>query len=132
MKLVLRNRPEFAGPLFLDLTPGKTQEQDPMQKIDPSTYAAWLRTVFERAGGGLEVMTTHSIRRSAAQWAKRCGVSDSTIMAVGFWRDMTTMLVYLELGQLRRNAMIDEAPDGIDPIERFWSSSSLRIVANSN
>lgn len=29
--------------------------------------------------------TTHSIRRSAAQWAARCGADDSTIKRAGRW-----------------------------------------------
>jgi len=29
--------------------------------------------------------TTHSIRRSAARWATRCGADDSTIKRAGRW-----------------------------------------------
>lgn len=29
--------------------------------------------------------TTHSIRRSAARWAARCGADDSTIKRAGRW-----------------------------------------------
>jgi len=43
------------------------------------TFLQMSKTLFEKD------FTTHSIRRSAARWAARCGADDSTIKRAGRW-----------------------------------------------
>ncbi len=49
------------------------------------TYKRWLHDFFRYVGGGMAGCSSHSVRKSAASWATRCGASDPEIQRVGRW-----------------------------------------------
>ena len=61
-------------------------------------------------------MSSHSIRRSAARWARRCGASDRILLEVGRWKDWNQLKTYL--GEGEDDIELDE--DGKDPVLKFW------------
>ncbi|XP_067023427.1 uncharacterized protein [Acropora muricata] len=67
--------------------------------------------------------TTHSIRRSAARWAARCGANDSSIKRAGRWKSNSFELYT----QDARAEMIKEHHDG-QPVSdhKIWMFKPLR------
>ncbi|XP_078384198.1 uncharacterized protein LOC144666684 [Oculina patagonica] len=67
--------------------------------------------------------TTHSIRRSAARWAARCGANDSSIKRAGRWKSNSFELYT----QDARAEMIKEHHDGQPVLDhKMWLFKPLR------
>ncbi|XP_066021558.1 uncharacterized protein [Pocillopora verrucosa] len=81
------------------------------------TFLEMSKALFEKE------FTTHSIRRSAARWAARCGADDSTIKRAGRWKSSSFELYT----QDARAEMIKEQHDG-NPIfdHKMWMFKPLR------
>ena len=72
---------------------------------------------YEPAAG----CTPHSIRRSAAQWAGRCGADINDVRNCGRWKTMEMVIRYMAQGALQREQyQNDEDGDGQDPIFRMF------------
>jgi hypothetical protein len=63
--------------------------------------------------------SSHSIRRSAAQWAARCGVDILKIRDIGRWTSFDHMALYVAEGN-RESKRILKKYGGIDPIYKVW------------
>ena len=64
--------------------------------------------------------SSHSVRRSAANWANRSKVDRSMIMDVGRWNDLTTLFKYLMQGNAEIRRYQIENSNWEDPICRIW------------
>ena len=68
--------------------------------------------------------SNHSIRRSAAQWAGRCGAREMDVRNAGRWRSMVVLAKYMAQGAMERDAYEDLADDvdgqELDPIFRMF------------
>ncbi|XP_048581648.1 uncharacterized protein LOC116614190 isoform X2 [Nematostella vectensis] len=62
--------------------------KDNRRALPSKRSVASYRTIFSKMTKALfeKPYTTHSIRRSAARWAARCGADDSTIKRTGRWK----------------------------------------------
>ncbi|XP_048589425.1 uncharacterized protein LOC125556683 isoform X2 [Nematostella vectensis] len=62
--------------------------KDNRRALPSKRSVASYRTIFSKMTKALfeKPYTTHSIRRSAARWAARCGADDSTIKRAGRWK----------------------------------------------
>jgi hypothetical protein len=81
-------------------------------------YNKRLKEVFQNTAG-LENCTGHSIRRTAAQWARRCGADLFVIKNVGRWASLDNLALYLiEADEKARARMRNNG--GRDPVRDFW------------
>ena len=116
----LRASKHVSGPLF-------------QRKGSAISEAEWIRMTnhwFETAGirtrgwKGVRKPTgcsNHSIRRSAAQWAGRCGAREMDVRNAGRWRSMQILAKYMAQGAVQREEYEDD--DGTqrsDPIFEMW------------
>jgi hypothetical protein len=92
-------------------------------------YVVGGREDLRRADGspGPPGCTNHSIRRSGAQWAGRCGASEVAIRNAGRWRSMNQMVKYLGQGQEARATAL-ESNGGIDPIARRFCFKEVSVA----
>lgn len=104
------------GPLFPLTNEGCVS--DPLEMMTAGQWGAWIQKVFDRAGGILKMCTSHSIRRSAAQWACRCGAELHDVMRGGLWQTVQQLMAYLKEGKMVNQDRIDES--GHDDVENFW------------
>jgi hypothetical protein len=77
-----------------------------------------LKNVFKKAG--MPKFSSHSVRRTAAQWAAQCGADLKTIMDVGRWVDINVVRKYVGQGQADHTRLVAETTDGKDPIGFVW------------
>ena len=104
------------GPLFPLTIEGRVS--DPLEEMTPGQWGAWIQKVFVRAGGVLASCTTHSIRRSAAQWACRCGANLEQVMRGGLWETLQQLSDYLNEGRMVNYDRVNRV--GHDDVENFW------------
>lgn len=65
--------------------------------------------------------TNHSIRRSAAQWAGRCGARELDVRNAGRWKSMKVLATYMAQGALQRDEYEDSGDAAtLDPIFKTW------------
>lgn len=62
--------------------------------------------------------TNHSIRRSSAQWAGRCGARELDVRNNGRWKTMELLAIYM--GQGAYKAAEAKEAEGYDPLEKIW------------
>jgi hypothetical protein len=86
-----------------------------LPKMTSTTYQGNLKKMF----GKHTCYSSHSVRRSAAQWAGRCGLGELTIRDIGRWCSLDTMGRYVAEGK-RMKAEMEVDHGGIDPIVNFW------------
>lgn len=80
-------------------------------------FTEMSKTLFETE------FSTHSIRRSAARWAARCGANDTSIKRAGRWKSNSFELYT----QDARAEMIKEHHDGHPPRDhKMWMFKPLR------
>jgi hypothetical protein len=88
-----------------------------IESLSAHTFMTDLKSLFK--GAGLPTCSSHSIRRSAAQWARRCGADIVVIRNVGRWVDLRNLLAYIAEAEMisrdrrRRN-------NGVDPVRNVW------------
>ena len=71
-------------------------------------------------GANVSEASTHSIRKSAAVWAARCGAEEYQIREAGRWNAGDTYLVYVKSGK-ELAALANSRKDGsMDPIRKIW------------
>ena len=65
--------------------------------------------------------STHSIRRSAAQWGGRCQATVQDVRCAGRWKTVGELLKYMGQGALQREQYEnDDEVEGQDPIFRMF------------
>ena len=85
------------------------------------------KNVVEQAGRGV---TNQGIRRSAAQWAGRCGCQLILDLANnGRWKTLDTIAVYMGQGAKKRKEA--EFAHGTDPIFRTWVWKPVTVAGIS-
>ena len=100
---------------------GRYDPTKPIWTMNSSKYQKILKKVFKWVANAYNddrflYMSSHSIRRSAARWARRCGASDRILLEVGRWKDWNQLKTYL--GEGEDDVELDE--DGKDPVLKFW------------
>ena len=63
--------------------------------------------------------TNHSIRRTAAQWAGRCGAKEVDVRNAGRWKTMEELAKYMAQGHVDK-ATAQRKANGEDPIRKIW------------
>jgi len=106
-----------SGPLFQRLVKGKG-----CLPVTDTIWCGMTNHWFAKAGirvqggGGSEGnprmpasgATNHSIRRSAAQWAGRCGAREMDVRNAGRWRSMAILAKYMAQGAVQREEYEDD------------------------
>ena len=72
----------MTGPLF------------PIRKSE--NFQKRLKTLFKAAG--LPKCSSHSVRRTASQWAIRCGIDTKKLVDIGRWLDFNEVRKYVGQG----------------------------------
>mmetsp|Transcript_17222 Transcript_17222/g.36455 ORF Transcript_17222/g.36455 Transcript_17222/m.36455 type:complete len:502 (+) Transcript_17222:36-1541(+) len=70
--------------------------------------------------------TNHSIRRSAAQWAGRCGARELDVRNNGRWKTMELLALYMGQGPIAMAKALEE--HDFDPIEKIWWYQAATIA----
>ena len=126
------------GPLFQSYEGGKLTGK-------PMTTTQWCGAttkLFTAAGlyvpahtnaDGVRIpasgVTNHGIRRSATQWAGRCGGKQLDVMNNGRWKTLEEMAKYMAQGATMRKR--HEQDSGADPIFSTWVWKPVTIGAES-
>jgi hypothetical protein len=88
-----------------------------IQSVTSTNFMKDLKQLFMAAG--LTPCSSHSIRRSAAQWARRCGADLSVIRNIGRWVEYSNLLLYIaEAEKISREKRRNN--NGRDPLWDFW------------
>jgi hypothetical protein len=98
-----------------------------IQKFTSETYRKHLKALFKAAD--LPDSSSHSVRRSAAQWAFRCCEESLIVRNVGRWVSLDNVVAYLCEGTRRLTEYLDEHGLTIDPIGEFWFFNSRTMVS---
>lgn len=99
---------------------------DPMMPFPcGATHTGCLSTIFEALD--LEC-SSHSIRRSAAQWAVRCSADLNIVRNVGCWKTIQILLICLAEGKKKAEQATLDSEDGSDPVFAFWAFNFLSMV----
>lgn len=85
---------------------------------DSNLFQRRLKTLFKKAG--LNKCSSHSVRRTAGQWAIRCGVDLKVLVDVGRWIDFNEARRYVGQGQSAHRDAVHDSVDGKDPVGRVW------------
>ena len=127
------------GPLFQHFTAGEPDGRH----LPETTWTGATRRMFTAAGlytpgyvdedTGHRVLaqgvTNHGIRRSACQWAGRCGAKETDVMNNGRWKTVTEMIKYMAQGATTRNR--HELDSGTDPIFKTWVWKPVTMASES-
>mmetsp|Transcript_22544 Transcript_22544/g.64860 ORF Transcript_22544/g.64860 Transcript_22544/m.64860 type:complete len:240 (+) Transcript_22544:98-817(+) len=89
--------------------------------LSSADYQRLLKRVFifvadETGDDYFRYLSSHSLRRTAARWARRCGADERVLLDVGRWKDWNQLKTYLGEG----DDDIERDEDGKDPILKFW------------
>lgn len=71
-------------------------------------------------GAGVFDATTHSIRKSAAVWAARCGAEEYQIREAGRWNSGDTYMIYVKSGKAIASLAASRKDGSLDPIRKIW------------
>ena len=100
---------------------GRYNKENRLWDLASTDYQRVLKKIFiwiadETGDDYFRYMSSHSIRRTAARWARRCGADDRVLLDVGRWKDWNQLKTYL--GEGDDDIELDD--DGKDPILKFW------------
>lgn len=84
--------------------------------LTSDTWRNTLRTLFHKAG---YKCSSHSIRRSAAMWASRCGLGFDVIKDIGRWASSEELSKYLAEGRILEERKYADDEVG-DHLIGFW------------
>ena len=115
------------GPLFPFTVEGTVKF--PLEEMKEGQWKGWVHKVFDRVGGLLATCSAHSIRRSGAQWAGRCGADLDAILQGGLWVTYDNLLTYIQEGRLTAKELVAE--QGEDPIFKFWVWERTRFATTA-
>lgn len=86
-----------------------------------NTYQRWLREVYKYTGGDLAECSSHSVRKSSASWAARCGKGEAEVQRVGRWAlNSTSFRLYIEHGVALSARHLGRLRQTADPVFKFW------------
>jgi integrase len=119
--LSLYNEGIHCGPIFPFMWSNDTTTDQPVQNMKTHQYTRWISLLFEYVGGAMADCTSHSIRRSAAMWAARCGVRQYEIQMGGRWCIKTTsFILYVNDGVNEATKIRMRTGVLVDPVRAFW------------
>lgn len=98
--------------------PNKWKDGPILPSIGSKTYQKHLKKLFQLAG--VPQYSSHSFRRSGAQWAARCGVEMADIKDIGRWMSYTNLEKYVAEGRRYNEERMNESGCDEDPIIYFW------------
>jgi hypothetical protein len=108
------------GPIFPGLDRSHTKVNIGT-RMGTGTYKRWLHDFFRYVGGGMAGCSSHSVRKSAASWATRCGASDPEIQRVGRWAILSVSFRrYLDHGITIQKKYLGVLRQTHDPVFHFW------------
>ena len=85
-------------------------------------YERWVTAIFRYTGGKTASCSSHSIRRSSAVWAARCGASETEVQRVGRWKlGSTSFRRYVEDGMSISRRFLGSARRTADPVFKFFA-----------
>jgi len=93
--------------------------------ISATTYQGHLKLVFHKIGVDC---SSHSIRRTGAQLAARCGCDLDVIRDIGRWVCVNHVADYLAEGRAFRHRMMQEHDE--DPISKVWVFNPLTALSS--
>lgn len=123
------------GAIFQQDTPDpETGNPTPTgENMVPTVWEKMTDAIFKAAGmydptkpAGERGCTNHSIRRSAAQWAGRCGAGELAVRNNGRWKTLEMLMLYIAQGRTS-NSHAKEANEGGDPIEKIWVFKEVHV-----
>ena len=113
----------------LRLEKGEDISKGPIcSKMTTDTYQEKLRDLGKLADLKL---SSHSLRCTGAQWAKRCGADLDHIRNIGRWVDTGTLMGYIAEA-LNAQTIAMNMNNGIDPVWNFWffdTNSQIHTIA---
>ena len=84
-------------------------------------YERWITAIFRHMGGKTALCSSHSVRRSAAVWAARCGASETEVQRTGRWKiGSTSFRRYVEDGMAISRRFLGAARRTLDPVFKFF------------
>jgi hypothetical protein len=86
--------------------------------VTAATYRNHLKAMFRLAG--VPQYSSHSFRRSGAQWAARCGLDVNMIKDIGRWCDLAMVERYIAEGTAYAQQRMDDLGATTDPVLEFW------------
>jgi hypothetical protein len=105
------------------------------KRCSEKTYQKHIKELFQKIpkspGASPIVCSSHSVRRSAAQFASRCGVDCMRIRDIGRWVSFANMAIYVAEGQ-NASKRIRRDNGGIDPIYKIWIFNEEAAVDSVN
>ena len=117
---------------YFELTKGAVFQKHDGNNMTPEQWEARTDTIFKQAGlyvpahrdeDGIyhrkKGCTNHSIRRSAAQWAGRCGGREIDVRNTGRWKTMEELAKYMAQGAVDKTTA-QRAVKGDDPVRTIW------------
>jgi hypothetical protein len=94
-------------------------------------YERWVTTIFRHMGGKTALCSSHSIRRSSAVWAARCGASETEVQRVGRWKlGSTSFRRYVEDGLSIARRFLGSARRTADPVFKFFAFHTSVVNAS--
>jgi hypothetical protein len=98
------------------------------EKMSADTYQKNVVLLFNAAG--FQGCSSHSVRRSAAQWAGRCGANVNTIKNIGRWLCLMHCQKYTAEGVQLHDLLMRDTRGGADPIFEFYPFNSRTAVSS--
>jgi len=74
---------------------------------------------------GMRKYSSHSFRRSGAQWAARCGLDVTDIKDIGRWVSLIHLERYVTEGKRMQEEILVETGATEDPIHSFWTFNRM-------
>ena len=96
-----------------------------LKAMSSTTWRLKLQNLFGLIG---HEGSSHSVRRSAAMWAARCGASLYVIKNIGRWEAVKHVLIYVAEGRQESVTKMKDN-DGVDPIWAFWPFNRDAMVS---
>lgn len=121
---LIRNQanPRFCPVIWLlmyltlyDIKSGPIFQRSDGCPLHPDFWYCVVNLIFDNTRR-LENCTSHSIRRSSAQWAGRCRASHSAARNCGRWKSMDILAKYIAQGNEKRKGYRTT----VDPVEKVW------------
>jgi hypothetical protein len=86
--------------------------------IHTRTHQEQMKGLFRLVGK--PHFSSHSFRRSGAQWAARCGLDTLAIKDIGRWQSLANVERYMAEGVAYTKRRLEELGTTTDPIVQFW------------
>ncbi len=125
---VLQDQGITHGPIFPAINARSGRLVAGMRML-PSYYEKWITAIFRHAGGSTALCSSHSVRRSAATWAARCGAPETEVQRVGRWKlGSISFRRYVENGMSIARRFLGRGISTTDPVFKFFVFRTSAIL----